>query len=264
MKFTKMEGIGNDYIYVDGISQEVSLDPAYITRLSDRHFGIGSDGMIVILPSDCADFKMRIFNADGSEAKMCGNGIRCFAKFCYDHHLTDKQEILVETLSGIKSVRLLTENEHVTGARVQMGAASLMDDGQDHVVAIHQQCYRYRLLSMGNPHAVVFVDDLSLNVNQLGDIISRDTQVDGGVNVEFVQVINRHEIKVRVYERGSQETMACGTGACASVAECCLKQLTDCEVTVHLLGGDLNILYRPEEIIMEGPARTVFEGEVEE
>jgi len=259
-----MEGLGNDYIYADGIHQRVPLEAEFIKRISDRHFGIGSDGLIVILPSETADFKMRIFNADGSEAKMCGNGIRCFAKFCYDHHLTDKKVLQIETLSGIKTVNLIFNGKHPTAARVSMGPAALMDGGITHQVEIEGNRYTYHLVSMGNPHAVVFVNDLSLNVNKVGEIISRDTQVDGGVNVEFVQVVNAQEISVRVYERGSQETMACGTGACASAAESLRQKLTASQVTVHLLGGDLMIQCLQDDIIMEGPATSVFEGEIQE
>ena len=262
--FTKMEGIGNDYIYADAIHQNIPLDATFIRKISDRHFGIGSDGLIVILPSRLADFKMRIFNADGSEAKMCGNGIRCFAKFCYDHHLTDQKVMRIETLSGIKTVRLLFDGEKPTGAQVSMGPATFIDGGLEHNTIVNGVTYTYHLVSMGNPHAVVFCDDLGLNVNEVGEIISRDTNVAGGVNVEFVHIINKKEIAVRVYERGSQETMACGTGACASVIESLRQHLTESQVTVHLLGGDLKIICLDKDILMEGPATTVFEGEIKE
>lgn len=260
ISFTKMEGIGNDYIYLDGIHQQVPLDEMFIQKVSHRHFGIGSDGIVVILPSEIADFKMRIFNADGSEAKMCGNGIRCFAKFCYDKGLTTNKTIRIETLSGIKTVTLLSDGKEINGARVAMGQAYLIDGGIDHQLEVDGTIYLYHLISMGNPHAVVLVDHLDIDVNKVGEIVSLDSKVPSGVNVEFVKVKNRNEIDIRVYERGSQETMACGTGACASLAECVRQELTDRKATVHLLGGNLYIQCLADDILMEGPATTVFEG----
>lgn len=254
MKFTKMEGIGNDYIYIDAISQQVPTTKNWIQNISMPHYGIGSDGVILILESDIADFKMRIFNKDGSEAKMCGNGIRCFAKFCYDHQLTSKTTLLIETLSGIRKVSLQLDKNKVVGATVDMGEPKKLSDIKK------LGTLSYQLISMGNPHAVVFVDDLNLDIETIGELISRDSKIEGGVNVEFVKVLNDHEIQMRVLERGSGETLACGTGACASVMHCIYQNLTSNEVLVHLLGGDLNILYSDNHVYMSGACKTVFEG----
>lgn len=264
LSFVKMEGIGNDYIYMNGISQNIPLNKKFIQRISDRHFGIGSDGLVVILKSDCADFKMRIFNADGSEAKMCGNGIRCLAKFCYDQKLTDKTQLNIETLSGVKEVSLWLQDKHVMGASVWMGPATFPFGLTFQTVVIQKHRYDYTLVSMGNPHAVVLVSDFNFDVAYVGKKISQDSLVNGGVNVEFVRVIDRQHIQIRVYERGSQETLACGTGACAAVA--CLHKLgmVETEVEVQLAGGSLLIVYSAQNILMKGAARTVYQGMIKE
>ena len=256
LKFTKMHGIGNDYIYMDGISQQVPTDPKWIEKISDRHFGIGSDGLIIILPSTVADFKMRIFNADGSEAKMCGNGIRCFAKFCVDHHLTNKKVLKIETLSGIREVTLIDSDE----ASCAMGVPVI---GQKLTVHVDEQAYRCYEVSMGNPHAVLYVDDLDLDVDYLGEQISKQVR-DDGVNVEFVQILSPDHIAIRVFERGSRETLACGTGACAAFAKSHQLGLVKDQVTVTLPGGDLQINFNNAEVIMQGPATTVYDGLIEE
>lgn len=255
MKFTKMEGLGNDYIYVDGIHQKLNLDPKEITRISSFHTGIGSDGVIVILESEIADFKMRIFNKDGSEAKMCGNGIRCFAKFCVDQHLTTKNHLRIETLSGIKTVDILENEGKQAKVKVDMGQGLFIKE--THVLYQKQPMTFYEV-SMGNPHAITFVEDLDFDVNEAGRILKK---LIGDVNIEFVKVINEHEIQMRVYERGSEETMACGTGACASAFATKLFRQGNSRINVHLLGGDLDI-EMTDTILMTGPATTVFKGEI--
>lgn len=274
LHFTKMEGLGNDYIYFDGINQKIPMDKDFITKLSDRHFGIGSDGMIVILPSDQYDFKMRMFNLDGSEAMMCGNGIRCFAKFIYDHKLSDKHVLEIETKSGLRVVELQFEDSKCIGAKVNMGKPILtckdipctydQETMIDETVMIDDQNYRLTTISMGNPHTVTFVDDLeSLDLAVLGPKFEHHELFPESVNTEFVQVVNDHYVKMRVWERGSGETMACGTGACAVMYACYLNNYTTNKVTVELLGGCLEIAYEEETIMMTGPAVSVFEGTIE-
>lgn len=274
LHFTKMEGLGNDYIYFDGINQRIPMDKDFITKLSDRHFGIGSDGMIVILPSDQYDFKMRMFNLDGSEAMMCGNGIRCFAKFIYDHKLSDKHVLEIETKSGLRVVELQFEDSKCIGAKVNMGKPILtckdipctydQETMIDETVMIDDQNYRLTTISMGNPHTVTFVDDLeSLDLAVLGPKFEHHELFPESVNTEFVQVVNDHYVKMRVWERGSGETMACGTGACAVMYACYLNNYTTNKVTVELLGGCLEIAYEEETIMMTGPAVSVFEGTIE-
>lgn len=274
LHFTKMEGLGNDYIYFDGINQKIPMDKDFITKISNRHFGIGSDGMIVILPSDQYDFKMRMFNLDGSEAMMCGNGIRCFAKFIYDHKLSDKHVLKIETKSGLRVVELLFEDSKCIGAKVNMGKPILtckdipctydQETMIDVTVMIDDQNYRLTTISMGNPHTVTFVDDLeSLDLAVLGPKFEHHELFPESVNTEFVQVVNDHYVKMRVWERGSGETMACGTGACAVMYACYLNNYTTNKVTVELLGGCLEIAYEEETIMMTGPAVSVFEGTIE-
>lgn len=274
LEFTKMEGIGNDYIYIDGIHQQVPMHSTFIQNISAFHTGIGSDGMIVILSSDKADFMMRIFNRDGSEAKMCGNGIRCFAKFVYDHRLTNQTFFTIETLGGIKKVWLNVENNEVVSVKVDMGVPVLKTEDIpcvfdkktmiNETVNVHHHDYQLTAISMGNPHVVMFVDDMDFPIREIGPVFEHHEMFPEGVNTEFVQVIDRHHIKMRVWERGSEETMACGTGACASMYASYLNGYCDSHVEVELLGGVLDIEYVDDRIYMTGPAQTVFEGKLKE
>lgn len=262
MHFTKMHGLGNDYLYIFGEPENVS---DLSIRLSDRHFGIGSDGIITISPSETADFKMRIFNADGSEAKMCGNGIRCVGKYVYDKGYTDKTHLKVETLSGIKTLELKLENGIVTDATVDMGSSSLKSPIS---LTIHKKYITLLPVSMGNPHAVVFVSDAeNAPLTTVGAALEHHETFPDGVNVEFVQVIDSHTLRMRVWERGSGITMACGTGACASVVAAVSQGFCPMgeEIRVKLDGGDLYIKVLPDyKVIMTGPAATICECEVEE
>ena len=289
MRFTKMHGIGNDYVYVDGAREKLA-DPAGVARfVSDRHFGIGSDGLILINPSDVADFEMEMYNADGSRGKMCGNGIRCVGKYVSDHHMTQKDEITVETLAGIKHLKLFKENGKVNLVRVDMGAPILQPEqipvdvnafGGIHTT--HLEPYGDIILeteiplkeslsmkgtcvSMGNPHCVVQVSDVAgYDVSGIGPLFEHNPLFPEGINTEFIHVTDRRNISMRVWERGSGETWACGTGACAVAVSCILNGLTQSSVTVHLRGGDLQIEWEEETgtVFMTGPAVTVFEGEI--
>ena len=273
MKFTKMHGCGNDYVYVN-LFEETIADPAQLSiAVSDRHFGIGSDGLITIGPSDVADFRMRIYNADGSEAEMCGNGIRCVAKYVYDHELTSQTTITVETGAGIKTLDLLVENGKVTQVTVDMGEPILAPEEipvvaegtrvVDEPILVDGKEWRMTCVSMGNPHAVVFVDDVAnLELEKYGPDFENHTRFPKRTNTEFGQVHSRTEASMRVWERGSAETWACGTGTCASVMACILNGYTDNKVLVHLRGGDLVIEYNPDNnhIYMTGPATEVFQG----
>lgn len=276
MKFTKMHGCGNDYVYINLFEEKVDNPEKLSKAVSDRHFGVGSDGLILIGPSDKADFRMRIYNADGSEAEMCGNGIRCVAKYVYDHKLTDQTEISVETGAGIKYLKLTAEQGKVSQVRVDMGEPILKPDlipvqaeGDkvvDEPVTVAGKEWRMTCVSMGNPHAVVFVDDVSsFPLETYGPEFENHSRFPKRINTEFVQVISRNEASMRVWERGSAETWACGTGTCASVMACILNNRTDNEVLVHLRGGDLTITYEPESnhIFMTGPATEVFSGELD-
>lgn len=276
MKFTKMQGCGNDYIYVNCFEEKVENPPEAAIKVSDRHFGIGSDGLILICPSEAADFKMRMFNADGSEGKMCGNGIRCVAKYVYDFGLTDKTTVDIETLSGIKTLQLNVENGKVKTVQVDMGQPILTPSeipvkfaGEKMVhepVMVNGREYRMTCVSMGNPHAITFVDDVrELDLEKTGPDFEHHEIFPDRVNTEFIHVIDRNTIEMRVWERGSGETLACGTGACASVVACVLNNLTEDEVLVHLLGGDLKIKYDREKntVFMTGPAQVVCSGEIE-
>lgn len=261
MHFTKMHGLGNDYLYVYGEPE----NPSELSiRLSERHFGAGSDGMIWISPSAVADFRMRIFNADGSEAKMCGNGIRCVGKYVYDKGYTDEKRITVETLSGIKTLTLKTSNGKVKSASVDMGNAVISSDmtltaGSDEITCMP--------VSMGNPHAVIFVSDAeNVPLEKSGPLIEKHEAFPGGVNVEFVQVIDECTLRMRVWERGSGITMACGTGACASAAAAVRKGFCrhNDDIAVILDGGTLRINVDDDfRITMTGPAETIYEGDVE-
>ena len=275
MKFTKMNGCGNDYVYINGFVENVENPKELVKKVSDRHFGIGSDGLILIVPSDKADFCMRMFNADGSEGEMCGNGIRCVAKYVYDHKMTDKTEISIETKAGIKYLDLTVEDGKVTKVKVDMGEPILepkkipVRSEKKRVVnepiAVAEKAWNMTCVSMGNPHAVVFVEDTgSLEIEKYGPLFENHELFPNRTNTEFVQVLNRNEINMRVWERGSGETLACGTGTCASVVACILNDFTDEKVLVHLLGGDLEIEYEKttNHVFMTGPAETVFEGEL--
>ena len=276
MKFTKMHGCGNDYVYVNLFEEKVENPAEVSIKVSDRHFGIGSDGLITIGPSDIADFRMRIYNADGSEAEMCGNGIRCVAKYVYDHKLTDKTEISVESGAGIKYLTLYVENGKVQQVRVDMGEPILepsqipvVYDGDrviDAPIEVGGKTWNMTCVSMGNPHAVVFVDDTaSFPLETYGPLFENHERFPKRTNTEFVQVLSRTEANMRVWERGSAETWACGTGTCATVMACILNGKTEDKVLVHLRGGDLTIEYdrATNHVFMTGPATEVFNGEIE-
>jgi diaminopimelate epimerase len=275
MKFTKMHGCGNDYVYVNLFEETISDAPALAIKVSDRHFGVGSDGLITIGPSDKADFRMRIYNADGSEAEMCGNGIRCVAKYVYDHKLTDKTEISVESGAGIKYLTLYVENNKVDQVRVDMGEPILkpeqipvIADSEvvvDEPITVGDKEWKMTCVSMGNPHAVVFVDDVaSFPLETYGPLFENHERFPKRTNTEFVSVLSRTEASMRVWERGSAETWACGTGTCAAVMACILNGLTENKVLVHLRGGDLTIEYEEasNHVFMTGPATEVFHGEI--
>lgn len=277
MKFTKMQGCGNDYVYVDCTQYTPDNIPELAVKVSDRHFGIGSDGLILIKASEKADFLMDMYNNDGSRGKMCGNGIRCVAKYVYDFGLTDKKELRIDTLSGIKELKLIVgDNNKVTHVTVNMGSPiltpSLIPVVSDkemvlrEAITIGSDTYEITCVSMGNPHAVVFVEGTDrLPLELLGPKFENHPIFPERVNTEFIQLIDRTHIRMRVWERGSGETLACGTGACASVIACILNGYTENEVTVSLLGGDLQIRYdeTSNEVYMTGPAVTVFSGEIE-
>ncbi len=276
MKFTKMHGCGNDYVYVNCFDETVENPSETAKIVSDRHFGIGSDGLILICPSDKADFRMAMYNLDGSEGKMCGNGVRCIAKYVYDHHLTDKTRISLETLAGIKYLDLNIKKGKVETVTVDMGAPILepakirviisIPKAVNEAVEIDGKFWKMTCVSMGNPHAVVFVDDThSLKLNEIGPLFEKHPLFPEQVNTEFVHVIDRHTVDMRVWERGSGETLACGTGACATAIACILNGKTDNEVLVHLLGGDLLIKYDTEKntVFMTGPAAEVFSGDID-
>lgn len=273
LKFTKMQGCGNDYVYISTFDQTVEDLSSVAKKLSDRHFGIGGDGVIFVCPSDVADGKMRMFNEDGSEGRMCGNGVRCVAKFLYDHGLARKETLTVETLSGIKTITLTMESGEVVGATVDMGKAEtnpsqipVLLEGEEIInrpITVGGREYRITCVSMGNPHCVIFTDDVrSIPLEKIGPLFERNPLFPESVNTEFIRVIDRTHLEMRVWERGSGETLACGTGACASVVAAVKNGYCDknTPITVTLLGGDLRIVYGDETVLMEGPARTVFEG----
>jgi diaminopimelate epimerase len=276
MRFTKMHGCGNDYVYVNLFEEKVDNPAEVSIKVSDRHFGIGSDGLITIGPSDKADFRMHIYNADGSEAEMCGNGIRCVAKYVYDHHLTDKTEITVETGAGILTLILFPKDGKVEQVRVDMGepifepsqipVVAKGDKVIDEPIEVGGKTWNMTCVSMGNPHAVVFVDDTaSFPLETYGPLFENHERFPKRTNTEFVQIISRTEANMRVWERGSAETWACGTGTCACVMACILNGKTEDKVLVHLRGGDLTIEYdrASNHVFMTGPATEVFSGEIE-
>lgn len=270
MEFTKMHGIGNDYIFIDLTKKRYLKDLRELSiKLSDRHFGVGADGLIVIERSFKADFKMRIFNKDGSEAEMCGNGIRCFGKYVFENQLTNKKTISVETKGGIKYLDLEVINNEVKNVTVDMGEPIfknkdiIIDD--DMYIKINNNFYDINYVSMGNPHNIVVMDDINkIDVDNFGKIISNDYHFPNKTNVEFVELINNQNIKMRVFERGSNETLACGTGACAAVVYCYKKGLTKRKVKVKLLGGDLLINYKNNNhVYMTGTSSIVYRGDID-
>jgi len=278
MKFTKMHGIGNDYIYFNGFEEKIDNPNELSIKLSDRHKGIGGDGIVIILPSDKADFRMRMFNADGSEGKMCGNATRCIGKYVYDKGLTDKTDVTLETLSGIKRLHLTVENGAVEAVTVDMGKADftaenipVISDTPEVInkpVTLAGKMQNITCVSMGNPHCVIFCDDVkALELEKIGPLYENDKMFPDRINTEFVKILGDNELEMRVWERGSGETMACGTGACA-VASAAVKNgicKADEFITVRLLGGDLRIKYCSDgTVIMEGGATLVFEGTIDE
>lgn len=276
MKFTKMHGIGNDYVYVNCLKENVENPSEVAIKISDRHFGIGSDGLILIKPSDVADGKMEMYNADGSQGAMCGNGIRCVAKYMYDYGITDKTSISVETKSGIKYLDLTLKNGKVDTVKVNMGAPILKaseipvisekEQVISEPVTIDGKEWKITCVSMGNPHAITYIDDVKhLEIEKIGPKFENHEIFPDRVNTEFVHVIDRNTVEMRVWERGSGETYACGTGACAVAVSSILNGLTEEEVTVKLLGGDLKIFWDRKEnrVYMTGSATTVFDGEID-
>ena len=277
MKFTKMHGCGNDYVYVNGFTEKVADKPKAVVALSDRHFGIGSDGVIFINPSQQADFEMEMYNADGTRAEMCGNGIRCVGKYVYDHGMTDKTSITVESFGKVKYLDLTVENGKVVKVKVNMGkpeltakdvpVESVHEQVIDEEIIVKGKSYRMTCVSMGNPHAVVFMDDVEhLAIEEIGPYFENHERFPNRTNTEFVQVIDDSHVKMRVWERGTGETLACGTGCCATAVACVLNRLTGAHVTVQVLGGEIEIYWDQKEnlVYMTGPAVTVFEGETEE
>ena len=278
MKFTKMQGCGNDYVYVDGAKEQIPTEdkPDLVRKLSDRHFGIGGDGVIFINPATEADFEMEMYNADGTRSEMCGNGIRCVAKFVYDKGLTDKTSLSIVSCGKIKYIDLTVKEGKVSLVKVNMGAPILKasevpvvsenEQVIDEVIEVEGKEYKMTCVSMGNPHAIVFMENVAdLEIEKIGPFFENHVRFPNRTNTEFIKIIDEHTVEMRVWERGTGETLACGTGACATVVACVLNGLTGEEVTVKLLGGDLQIKWDREEnlVYMTGPAEIVFEGEVE-
>ena len=277
MKFTKMEGLGNDYVYINGMQETIENKPEFVKRVSDRHFGIGSDGVIFINASQRADFEMEMYNADGSRSEMCGNGIRCVGKYVYDYGLTQKTDLVIETAGALKYLKLQVENGKVKQVRVNMGAPILEAEKVpvvsekekviDEPIEVLGKTYHMTCVSVGNPHAVIFVEDVqNIDIEKIGPLLEYDARFPKRINVEFVKVLDENTVQMRVWERGTGETLACGTGATATAAACVLNGLTKNEVVVKLLGGDLKIEWDQEKnlLYMTGPAKTVFEGEISE
>lgn len=273
MKFTKMQGCGNDYVYVNGFEEVIVNIPETAIKISDRHFGVGSDGLVLILPSESSDFRMRMFNADGSEAEMCGNAIRCVGKYVYDNKMIDQTTISIETLAGVKVLALTIVDGLVTYARVDMGEPVLkaqdipvlsdLEPVVGEIIAIDQRAYAMTCVSMGNPHAITFVDEISDDhVHVVGPKLEIHAAFPKKTNVEFVKVIDDETLEMRVWERGSGETLACGTGACATLVASVLNGLSKRKAAVNLLGGQLMIEWdeKTNHVFMSGPAVTVFNG----
>ena len=282
MKFTKMQGLGNDYVYVNCFKEKIDNPSEVAKFVSDRHFGIGSDGLIMINPSKVADFEMEMYNADGSRGEMCGNGIRCVAKYVYDYGLTDKTHISVETLGGIKYLDLTVKDGKVALVRVDMGEPELdpekipiimkgYSDETDRVlnaqIKVDGKEYHMTGVSMGNPHDVVYIDDVQgLDIEKIGPKFENHERFPQRINTEFSRVIDRKTVEMRVWERGSGETLACGTGACAVAVASILNGYTEREVEIRLLGGNLQIEWNEEDnhVYMTGPAAVVFDGEIDQ
>lgn len=277
IKFTKMHGLGNDYVYMDAIHQKIENESTLAKFVSNRNFGIGSDGLILICKSELADFKMRMFNSDGSEAEMCGNGIRCVGKFVYDKGLTQEKEVTIETLAGVKTLILNTKEGKAQTVRVDMGEP-VLDAKKIPVISSDEPVKNLKLkaedkefsftcVSMGNPHAITVVEDLKkFDVERYGKVLEIDKVFPNKTNVEFIEIVDKENIKMRVWERGAGETLACGTGACATAVACNLNGLTSRKVNVELLGGNLQIEWNEDDnhVYMTGPAVTVFDGELYE
>ena len=274
MKFTKMHGAGNDYIYIDAVQEKINNPSLLSVKLSNRHFGIGSDGIVLIHPSVIADFRMQMLNSDGSEAEMCGNAIRCVAKYVYDKKMTLKKNVAIETLSGIKNIELIFDKlGEVTGATVDMGEPvfepklipvdMLGERIINYPLTVDGKTYYVTCLSMGNPHCVLYMDEIqNLDLDTLGPKFENHSSFPKKVNTEFVKIIDKDNIDLRVYERGAGETLACGTGACAAAVSSYLNGYTNKEVNVMLKGGQLKINY-DKTVIMTGNAVTVFEGDID-
>lgn len=284
MKFTKMQGCGNDYVYVNGFEEKIPAEekPELVRRLSDRHFGIGGDGVIFINPSEQADFEMEMYNADGSRSEMCGNGIRCVAKYVYDYGMTDAVHITIISGGQVKYLDLTVEKNaacvrgKVSRVRVNMGSPILIPEqipvvaegslAVDMPIMVEGQEYRMTCVSMGNPHAVIFTEGVAdMDLEKIGPAFENHERFPKRTNTEFVEILDRQNVFMRVWERGTGETLACGTGCCATAVACILNGLTDDEVTVKVLGGEIHIAWDRKQnlVFMTGPAVTVFEGEVE-
>ena len=276
LKFTKMHGLGNDYVYMDAINQNIENRSELAKYVSDRHFGIGSDGLILICKSDVADFRMEMYNQDGSQAEMCGNGIRCVGKFVYDKGLTNKTTISIETLAGIKELEMQEEQGKIKLVKVDMGEPILEPEKipvksneypvKNLILKAEDKEFKFTCVSMGNPHAITFLkeDVNNFDICKYGKILESDNAFPNKANVEFVNIIDKKTLKMRVWERGAGETLACGTGACGTAVAGFLNNYTQREVTVKLLGGDLNIEWNQNDnhVYMIGPATTVFEGQI--
>ncbi len=276
LKFTKMHGLGNDYIYINGFLEQIENPGELSIKISDRHFGIGSDGIVMILPSDTCDFRMRMFNNDGSEAEMCGNATRCVAKYVYDNKMIDKEEITLETLAGVMVLKMQVIEGKVEKVTVNMGQPRLetkdipaifpKDRIINEALKVKDKDYMITCVSMGNPHAITFVEDVdNFDVHGVGVQIENHEMFPRRINTEFAQIVDRNTIKMRVWERGSGETLACGTGASATLVAAVLNDLTDRKAKLILLGGDLEIEWNDTDnnVYMTGPATTVFQGEIE-
>lgn len=275
IEFTKMEGLGNDYIYIDCISNQLNLNniSEFAKFVSNRHFGIGSDGLILLCKSKVADVKMRMFNSDGTEAEMCGNGIRCVGKLAYDKKIVTKDQMTVETLAGIKTLKLHITDGEVNLITVDMGEPILepkkipvISDNNKLSIKKDDIDFDFTCVSMGNPHAITIVNNVEkINIEKYGPLLENDCHFPNKANIEFAQIIDKTHIKMRVWERGAGETYACGTGACATCVACCMNGLTERFVELQLLGGNLQINWNQENnhIYMTGPAKTICKGELE-
>lgn len=275
MKFYKMQGIGNDYVYINCFENDIQNPSDLARKVSDRHFGIGSDGMILLRPSTMADVKMSMFNADGSEGRMCGNGIRCVGKLAYMLGLVHSETVTVETLSGIKKLKLNIVDGNVESVRVDMGSPALEREKipvnydaprvVDAPLTVGGKEYRITCVSMGNPHAVIFTEGIDdIEIEKIGPLFEKNPIFPEGVNTEFVEVLGKNELRMRVWERGSGETLACGTGACAVTVAACINGICPRgeDITVHLRGGDLKISWGNDTVWMTGPAELVYTGEI--